>query len=171
MMDQTPQTIAAAAPDGTSAKSVPAPGHEWWRKPLRTAIQIIMGGGLSLLLDWIAHNLGGTVTAGELGVLALIFTQLTSMAQNYGESRGWIPTTIIQAAPRLTAVTTMQAPVEIVPGGVAEDAPSISAPPAKPDADAPPLTGPAPERFAANRSGPAPTASPADFSQDPAATL
>jgi hypothetical protein len=55
---------------------------------IRTIIQLIAGGLLTLLATQLNTDLAGSAF---LPYLTLLFAALTSVAQNEAEERGWIP--------------------------------------------------------------------------------
>ena len=100
--------------DQTTTKEVIAPGHEWYRKPLRTAIQLVMGGLLTTVVQWLLTQYGSGLSASGVAEVLGVATLATSAAQNYGESKGWLPTTLIPPAPTVTQVTSTTGGVKVV---------------------------------------------------------
>ena len=61
--------------------------NDWWRRGVRTIIQLIAGGGLTALFQQVATDLDAQYTAYVL----MLSTFLVTVAQNYCEDQGWIP--------------------------------------------------------------------------------
>lgn len=64
------------------------------RRMIRTAVQLIAGGGLYVLTDQFAKDIPAQYTAYLWGG----YTILVTVAQNYAEDAGWIPSVLKASA-------------------------------------------------------------------------
>jgi hypothetical protein len=73
----------------TTAASTPvtSPRSDWWRRAVRTLIQLIAGGGLAWLTDQLAKDLPTAYVPYLMGG----YTVLVAMCQNALEDAGKIP--------------------------------------------------------------------------------
>lgn len=71
----------------------------WWRKPLRTAVQIVAGLGVT----WVMGQLGPHIPVKDYAAVFGVVTFVISGAQNLAESQGWVP--ILLPSPAQKAAT------------------------------------------------------------------
>lgn len=61
--------------------------NDWWRRGVRTIIQLVAGGGLTALFNQVS----GDVDAIYSAYILMASTLVVTLAQNYCEDQGWIP--------------------------------------------------------------------------------
>ena len=66
---------------------VSAQSNDWWRRGLRTLVQFIAGGGLTVLVDQLIIDIPDRYDA----YVIIVAGALASVCQNYAEDAGWIP--------------------------------------------------------------------------------
>ena len=66
---------------------VSAPTNDWWRRAVRTGLQLIAGGGLAWLTDQLALDLPAQYVPYVVGG----YTVLVTLAQNALEDAGKVP--------------------------------------------------------------------------------
>lgn len=73
--------------DPTIHTPVSSPQNDWWRRGLRTLVQFIAGGGLTVLVDQLVYDIPDRFDA----YVIIGAGALASVCQNYAEDAGWIP--------------------------------------------------------------------------------
>lgn len=90
-MSQNPTTTNVTTP------------NQWWRGPVRLAIQLAMGGLLTFVATYVVQHYGPNLGATPIAIILAASTWLTSAAQHYGEQHGIIPIILPYAHPGTTA--------------------------------------------------------------------
>lgn len=71
-----------------------ARSNDWWRRAVRTLIQLVAGGGLAWLTDQLAHDLPAQYVPYMMG----FYTVLVALCQNALEDAGKLPA-VLKAKP------------------------------------------------------------------------
>lgn len=82
---------------GSPNSGIEAPQNDWWRRGVRTAIQLIAGGGLAALTDQIITDIDATYAV----YVTAAYSFIVALAQNFAEQQGWVPSVLkAKATPR-----------------------------------------------------------------------
>jgi len=79
----------------------PAAMGPWWRKPVRTAVQIVAGLGVT----WVMGQLGPHIPTQYYAPTFGIVTFVISSAQNWSEAHGLIPILLPSPAQKAAVAT------------------------------------------------------------------